>query len=242
LSDSSRTEKKRELTRAALIEATRDLVFERGHDKISIQDITDRADVGLGTFYNYFESKTDVFEAVAEQFVGEFRDRLALVRAPVKDPATLIAVTIRFCCEETLNNLEWNQFLIYSGLPQLKGLIQDPQQGFEDLQNGAKGGRFKVENVDFAHKLITSMVDHVIEEMTANRLGRSAVEDVCRYILRMLGLPDLVAKAIAQGPMPPIPAPKRHRPMLSVTAKPPQPAKAKEDSSLIIPKLRVFPR
>ncbi|MGK0338981.1 MAG: AcrR family transcriptional regulator, partial [Candidatus Azotimanducaceae bacterium] len=49
----TRLVRKRERTRQALIEAAAVLVDERGHERISIQDITDKADVGLGTFYNY---------------------------------------------------------------------------------------------------------------------------------------------------------------------------------------------
>ena len=48
--------RKRLRTRKALIHAARDLVYERGHKRISIQDITERATVGTGTFYNYFET------------------------------------------------------------------------------------------------------------------------------------------------------------------------------------------
>ena len=54
MNDIKRTTRKREKTRAALVNAARQLVFARGQEKISIQDITDAADVGLGTFYNYF--------------------------------------------------------------------------------------------------------------------------------------------------------------------------------------------
>jgi len=47
-------------TRKLLIQATLQLVLEKGYDAISIQDITDRADLGRGTFYIHFKDKEDV--------------------------------------------------------------------------------------------------------------------------------------------------------------------------------------
>ncbi len=60
---------KRQATRKALLSAAKDLVFEQGHDRISVQDITGRARVATGTYYNYFDSKQDIFYAVAENMM-----------------------------------------------------------------------------------------------------------------------------------------------------------------------------
>jgi AcrR family transcriptional regulator len=47
-------------TRYLLIQATLQLILEKGYDAISIQDITDRADLGRGTFYLHFKDKEDL--------------------------------------------------------------------------------------------------------------------------------------------------------------------------------------
>jgi len=56
----SRHERRRMQTRKLLIQSTLQLVLEKGYDAISIQDITDRADLGRGTFYIHFKDKEDV--------------------------------------------------------------------------------------------------------------------------------------------------------------------------------------
>ncbi len=56
----SRHERRRLQTRQRLIQTTLQLVLEKGYDAISIQDITDRADLGRGTFYIHFKDKEDV--------------------------------------------------------------------------------------------------------------------------------------------------------------------------------------
>jgi len=59
-------------TRAALLAAALELLRERGIYGTRIEDITERADVGKGVFYNHFESK----EALFAQLLGEAVDLL----------------------------------------------------------------------------------------------------------------------------------------------------------------------
>jgi AcrR family transcriptional regulator len=56
----SRHERRRLQTRKLLIQATLQLVLEKGYDAISIQNITDQADLGRGTFYIHFKDKEEV--------------------------------------------------------------------------------------------------------------------------------------------------------------------------------------
>jgi AcrR family transcriptional regulator len=55
-----RRERRRARTREQLKTAALELVLEKGYDQLSIQDITDRADLGRGTFYIYFNDKQDI--------------------------------------------------------------------------------------------------------------------------------------------------------------------------------------
>ena len=48
------------------------------------------------------------------------------------------------------------------------------------------------------------MIEHINREIREGRLTPDATDEAVRYILRMLGLPDLVAKALTQSPLPPV--------------------------------------
>jgi AcrR family transcriptional regulator len=209
MNDIKRTNRKRERTRAALVNAARKLVFSRGQEKISIQDITDAADVGLGTFYNYFDTKSMAFEAVLEQIRGQFTANLNQLREPLKDPATVMAFTLQYCFAHAQDNQEWNTFLTYSGLSGDYLLHQDEDQLLADIQRGVKAGRFKAEDINFTQSLILGIVRHVNQEIRQGRLARSAMAEATRHILRMLGLPDQVAKALTQSPLPPVAVARR---------------------------------
>lgn len=212
MTEPDRLARKRERTRRNLLNAARELVYERGHEKIAISDITERADVGLGTFYNYFESKQCIFEAVLDEIRQDVYARLDEIRSSIKDPALNVAVTMKYCFEQAQDNEDWNTFLTYSGLSGDYMLHQDEEQLLEDIRRGVKAGRFKVDDVYFAQSLVLGMVKHINTEIARGKLSRQAMEDTTQYILRMLGLPDLVAKALVQTPLPPVAASKRQPP------------------------------
>ncbi|GAA2012598.1 TetR/AcrR family transcriptional regulator [Microbacterium ulmi] len=56
--------KRGEATRARLLEAAETVFAEQGYHEASIVKITERAGIGLGTFYLYFDSKRTIFEAL----------------------------------------------------------------------------------------------------------------------------------------------------------------------------------
>ena len=67
----SRHERRRLQTRKLLVQTTLDLILEQGYDAISIQEITDRADLGRGTFYIHFKDKEEVVWTAFQELFGE---------------------------------------------------------------------------------------------------------------------------------------------------------------------------
>src|SRR5262245_64032184 len=69
---SGRREQNKAENRTALLKAARAVFAEMGFGAASVRDIVRRTDLATGTFYNYFEDKDAIFEAV----VGELTDEL----------------------------------------------------------------------------------------------------------------------------------------------------------------------
>ena len=59
-------------TRRVLQEALAELAEERGYNTVTIEDITERANVGRTTFYLHYHSKDDLFLDSLEQHVVDF--------------------------------------------------------------------------------------------------------------------------------------------------------------------------
>ena len=199
---------KRQATRQVLLDAVRDLVFEKGHDRISIQEITKRARVSIGTYYNYFDTKQDVFMAVAQDLQDLIAIDLESTRESINDPAMKVAITLKYYFYHSLDNQDWRDFTRFTGLTELP-LEQAIDARIEDIQRGVKGGRFKVDNVHFTESLIRGMFRHVVSAIDKGHVGRNATDYAIRSILQMLGLPEIVAKALTQTALPPMAAQKR---------------------------------
>jgi AcrR family transcriptional regulator len=70
-SHASRRERKAAETRLKLFRSALELFSQRGFPNVTIEDITEAADVGKGTFFNYFESKDHVLGVMAEIQLGK---------------------------------------------------------------------------------------------------------------------------------------------------------------------------
>ncbi len=202
------TTTRRQNTRRSLLDAAQELVAARGHDRISIQEITEKARVATGTYYNYFETKTDIFAAVAEEMKLNLADQIDQSRAAITDPAMRVAVTLKYYLFQAVDNKQWREFVSSAGVKDCV-LMQSAEQTIEDLQRGIKAGRFRMDDVHFTQALIHAMARHVVLGIQRGDTGRNAIEYTIRSILQMLGLPDLVSKALTQSPLPPLPAPRR---------------------------------
>lgn len=64
----TRTERKKEFNYLSLLQAGKELFAEKGVKNTTIKDITERCDVGYGTFYLYFSNKEALLEATADEF------------------------------------------------------------------------------------------------------------------------------------------------------------------------------
>lgn len=66
-----------ERTRQSLQNALSELILEKGYEKITIQDVIDRANVGRSTFYAHFEDKEQLLLSGFEPLRAEFEDFLS---------------------------------------------------------------------------------------------------------------------------------------------------------------------
>jgi len=67
-------ERKKEQTRQHLAETARRLFLERGFDAVTIAEVAAEADVSVGTVFNYFPTKEDLFYSGMEVFEEELID------------------------------------------------------------------------------------------------------------------------------------------------------------------------
>jgi AcrR family transcriptional regulator len=81
-------------TRRILREALIALILEKGYDRITVQDVLDRADIGRSTFYAHYRDKEALLVACFDDTREELRRGIeaATPGAPAPDPARAATV------------------------------------------------------------------------------------------------------------------------------------------------------
>ena len=95
--------RKRARTRVELLRAARQVFAQRGYHEASIAEITELADVGVGTFYLHFRDKDEIFTTMLADGMRELRDRVqaeAEQAAPERAFSTAIRAIFRYAYAE----------------------------------------------------------------------------------------------------------------------------------------------
>jgi len=192
-----RRDRRRARTRAALVDAGRQLFAERDAAGVSIQDITDAADVAKGSFYNHFASREELQRAAAEAALEELGASLDReVEQREDDPARIVArsllATLRACvADPTLG-----AFLVHNG--DVLG-VGDAilVRGRRDLERGRRSGRFQIEDANVLLAAVAGAAAQVLRGRLRGELKPAAEARFVALVLRMLGLGGVEAKDIA---------------------------------------------
>ena len=93
-------ERKKQQTRLVIAETARRLFVERGFDPVTVADVAREADVSIGTVFNYFPTKEDLFYSGMELFEARLID--AVRSRPAGEP---VLATVRRVVLEGLPRL-----------------------------------------------------------------------------------------------------------------------------------------
>ncbi len=95
----AKTRGKREETKAsnrqAIIDAARRVFAELGYGATTVRDIIRATDLASGTFYNYFKSKEEVFQALQDETALRVRPRLRAERVRARNFEEFISGSFR---------------------------------------------------------------------------------------------------------------------------------------------------
>jgi AcrR family transcriptional regulator len=200
-----RGERRRQETRAKLVRAAHQLMAEKGINGTTIQEITDTADVGFGSFYNHFESKQAIVQAIIDETIESYGDALDHIADAVEDPAEIVAASVRYVVIRGSEDPTWGWFLLRSVL-----LAQALRSGFgrrlmRDISLGMEKGRFRVSDATQATLGISGVTLSVLAARLHEELGDEAPETAAAIALKLVGLPARQAEVIANRPLPEIP-------------------------------------
>ncbi len=189
-------------TRAKLVSAAYELTSMKGLDNCSIKEITARADVGFGSFYNYFASRQKLLDAIVAEQITPFADALDRLDETLSDPAEIISTSIRHVLHRAQEDSTWGWFLVRLGLPNLVA-------GFgprldRDVARGLDSGRFVIQDRQLTLLTLTGGAIAVMVSQLTSKIDKHAPERYATFALCLLGVPAQEAAKIGRKRLLPI--------------------------------------
>src|SRR5947209_4100851 len=133
----NRLERRKQRTRAALIKAAQRLIAE-GRVNVPVLEITQAADVGMGSFYNHFDSKDQLFQAAVNEVLDDLGALLDRLTADDEDPAETFARSFRLVGRLFRRRPEMTRVLLNSGLTMISAERGLAPRALRDIRVAAR--------------------------------------------------------------------------------------------------------
>jgi AcrR family transcriptional regulator len=201
----SRLDRRKARTRQALIDAAARLIAEGRGDKASIQEITEAADIGFGSFYNHFDTKEQLFQTASEEVLERWGQMIDRASAGITDPAELFAAGLRISGRLGWTHPDIAGFLTGAGLDALDIPVGLAPRALRDIRAGQAAGRFTVPDAQIALSAVAGGLLGLLRlcQRHPERVSETTVDRLAEALLRLLGVPAPEAARLAALPLPP---------------------------------------
>jgi AcrR family transcriptional regulator len=200
----NRLDRRKARTRQALVEAAVRLIADGRGDRASIQEITEEADIGFGSFYNHFSSKEQLFQTASEEVLERWGQMIDAACVGLEDPAQVFAVSLRISGRLAWTHPEIAGFITGAGLQLLdieRGLAP---RALRDIQAGQAAGRFEFANAQIALSAVAGGLLGLLRlhERHPRAISEGSVDELTEACLRLLGIRTAEARRLARLPLP----------------------------------------
>lgn len=199
----SRLERRKQRTRAALIGAAQRLIAE-GKVNVPVLEITRAADVGMGSFYNHFDSKEQLFEAAVADVLDAHGAMLDRLTESIDDPAETFATSFRLTGRLFRRRPQESEILLANGPALLSSDRGLAPRALRDIKAGVEAGRFRVDDPELALAMAGGALLGLGKLLRddPDRDDAGAADSVTENVLRLFGLSAAEAHAVCQRPLP----------------------------------------
>jgi AcrR family transcriptional regulator len=199
----NRLERRKQRTRAALIKAAQRLIAE-GKINVPVLEITQAADVGMGSFYNHFDSKEQLFEAAVSDVLDAHGAMLDRLTESLDDPAETFATAFRLTGRLFRRRPQESEILLANGPALLSSDRGLAPRALRDIKAGVDTGRFTVDDPELALFMAGGALLGLGKLLRDNpdRDDARAADSVTESVLRLFGLSGADAQAVCQLPLP----------------------------------------
>ena len=201
----NRLERRKQRTRTALIQAAQALIAA-GKLNVPVLEITQAADVGMGSFYNHFDSKEELFEAAVADVLDTHGALLDQLTESIEDPAETFACSFRLTGRLFRRRPQESRILLVSGLILMSSERGLGPRALRDITDAAAAGRFTVDDPKLGMAVAAGALLGLgkLLQDEPERDDAAAADRVTEDVLRLFGLSADEAHEICTRPLPDI--------------------------------------
>ncbi|MGA6204106.1 TetR/AcrR family transcriptional regulator [Nocardia testacea] len=199
----NRLERRKRRTRAALVKAAQSFLAA-GRPTVPILEITQAADVGMGSFYNHFQTREELFQAAVEEALDLHGAALDALCEQLDDPAQIFAQSFRLTGRLHRRNPTLSKVLLNNGLQMARSDKGLAPRARRDVEDAVRAGRFEVADPELAMTIVAGAaicLGQLLHEQPERDDGQ-ATDQVTADLLRMLGLSPEDADEVCGRPLP----------------------------------------
>src|SRR6516165_3675317 len=199
----SRLERRKQRTRAALIRAAQSFMAA-GKFNVPVLEITQAADVGMGSFYNHFDSKDQLFEAAVADVLDAHGAMLDRLTESIDDPAETFATSFRLTGRLFRRRPQESEILLANGPALLSSDRGLAPRALRDIKAAVEAGRFTVDDPELALAMAGGALLGLGKLLRddPDRDDARAADTVTENVLRLFGLSAEEAREVCQRPLP----------------------------------------
>jgi AcrR family transcriptional regulator len=195
----TRAQRRKAATRQRLLRVAQLEMANRGIPATAVLDITEAADVALGTFYNHFPSKEALLDVLASQLADELSARLEDTSSTASDEPEALACFVFQVMAWFEEDNDRAAFVVEMGLRH--GTLRDHfgRLLYDTVEQGISAGRFNAASPSVAAVTIGGAL---LSVMFARRHGiicdDSAAREVATQVLCHVGIDRVEAVPIVE--------------------------------------------
>jgi AcrR family transcriptional regulator len=200
----TRLDRRKARTRQALVDAAARLIAQGRGERASIQEITEAADIGFGSFYNHFASKEELFQTASEEVLERWAQMIDAACVDIEDPAEVFAVKLRISGRLAWTHPEIAAFITGAGLDLLDAPRGLAPPALRDIRAAQAAGRFTVGDAEIALSAVAGGLIGLFRKHARDpeSVTEASVDELTEGCLRLLGLPAAHARRVARRALP----------------------------------------
>ncbi len=166
-------------TQRHLREALCELMLKKPINKISIRELTEKAEISRCTFYLYFDSIYSMVKSIENDMLFDFREGVHTILSENVDSKSLVSELIAFCFQHKYDNLPYSK-LLYINSGNQEFIEQYTKVIIEELCI-AFPGKIKLEMITILNFYFSGIIA-LIHEWILNEITQSPEEMSKRVI------------------------------------------------------------